>query len=163
MSTRTSLPSAPGVYALVLHLPEDANIVIGKLGEFNFPPGFYLYIGSAFGPGGLASRLKRHGRSTDDPEWKDHWHIDYLRHYTNTREIWLVQNSARSECDWASMIGMHEEAFIPASKFGATDCTCRSHLFHFEFPPDPRMLLPLLTDLSPGDALEVYSPPYIDS
>ncbi len=49
---------------------------VGKLGEFFFPQGVYLYSGSARGLGGLSSRLQRHLLGSS----KKHWHIDYLRH-----------------------------------------------------------------------------------
>jgi len=55
-----SIPSEKGTYAIYIHLPRSKTITIGKLGRFNFPIGAYVYIGSAFGSGGLRSRLKRH-------------------------------------------------------------------------------------------------------
>ncbi len=36
------------------------RIQIGKLGQFKFKKGYYAYVGSAFGPGGLNSRIKHH-------------------------------------------------------------------------------------------------------
>jgi Uri superfamily endonuclease len=37
---------------------------IGSLGEFDIIPGFYAYVGSAFGSGGLRSRIGHHLEST---------------------------------------------------------------------------------------------------
>ena len=53
-----------GTYALVLQLERQEEIAIGKLGTFTFPAGYYLYVGSALGPGGLEARLARHRPST---------------------------------------------------------------------------------------------------
>jgi len=70
-----TLKAIPGTYALILHLSKKLErIEIGKLGRFAFDAGFYVYVGSAFGPGGLKARLQRHLR-TDKPL---HWHIDLL-------------------------------------------------------------------------------------
>ena len=63
-----------GTYALVLHLECTEEITVGKLGMFTFPAGYYLYVGSALGPGGLEARLARHRRRGK----KLRWHIDYL-------------------------------------------------------------------------------------
>ena len=46
-----------GIYALVLHLEHREEITVGKLGTVTFPAGYYLYVGSALGPGGLEARL----------------------------------------------------------------------------------------------------------
>ena len=42
-----------GTYVLLLHLPDNEQLTIGKLGTFDFPAGWYAYVGSAFGPGGV--------------------------------------------------------------------------------------------------------------
>ena len=47
-----------GTYVLILHLSEMQQVQIGKLCIYDFMPGHYGYVGSAFGPGGLAVRLK---------------------------------------------------------------------------------------------------------
>jgi Uri superfamily endonuclease len=50
------------------------RLSVGRLGEFDLVPGFYAYVGSAFGLGGLRARIGHHPESTAEP----HWHIDYL-------------------------------------------------------------------------------------
>lgn len=67
----------PGDYQLYLGLAEPEVLVIGRLGEFFFSRGIYVYLGSAHGPGGVRSRLERHllGGS------KKRWHIDFLRQF----------------------------------------------------------------------------------
>ena len=69
------IPSIPGTYALFLTLSVPAELTIGKLGAFAFPAGWYVYTGSARGPGGLQARLRHHLRPASRP----HWHIDHLR------------------------------------------------------------------------------------
>ena len=54
------LPAAPGSYVLVLRADLPARLAIGSLGELEIRPGYYLYTGSAFGPGGLRARAGRH-------------------------------------------------------------------------------------------------------
>ena len=50
-----------GTYLLFIYISED--IIIDRKGEkLDLERGFYFYAGSAFGPGGLSSRLHRHAR-----------------------------------------------------------------------------------------------------
>lgn len=127
-----SMIDGRGVYVLVLHLTQTQELVVGRLGCFEFPAGFYLYVGSALGPGGLHSRLSRHGRV----EKQHHWHIDYLRGQTQLAQIWAYQTDQRYECQWAAAAGALSPASIPAPRFGASDCRCPSHLFHFPQRPE---------------------------
>ncbi len=52
-----------------------AFVRIGRRGELRLQPGFYIYLGSALGPGGVRARLALHFRPCTRP----HWHLDYLR------------------------------------------------------------------------------------
>jgi len=123
----------PGTYLLLLRLEEDREIEIGRLGSLFFPPGYYLYAGSAMGPGGLVARLARHSQRSKHPRW----HIDYLRYYANLVEIWAVESEVRLECLWAREIARFSPA-RPVPHFGSSDCHCPSHLFHFVEKPSPR-------------------------
>lgn len=60
VKTRPSIPSAPGTYALLLDIERAGPIPIGGLGEIRFAAQPCLYVGSAFGAGGLAGRLGHH-------------------------------------------------------------------------------------------------------
>jgi len=51
------LPEAKGTYVLVMEVGQMRRLAIGRLGNFELVPGFYLYVGSACGAGGLAARL----------------------------------------------------------------------------------------------------------
>ena len=47
---------APGTYVLVLRCSSNRTIRVGCLGSIRLRPGYYLYVGSGFGPGGLRAR-----------------------------------------------------------------------------------------------------------
>lgn len=49
-------PRESGTYALVLANERTGPIRIGKLSTLHLKPGVYVYIGSAFRPGGLAAQ-----------------------------------------------------------------------------------------------------------
>jgi Uri superfamily endonuclease len=155
-----SIPSLPGTYALILYLPKTSEIEIGKLGKSIFPPGYYIYVGSALGPGGLAGRLRRHGKSTTSPGWQPKWHIDYLRHYTKTVEFWVVQLPSRREHDWASVLQELPGATITMPGFGSSDCVCPAHLFHFPHHPQPDDFQRLLRPRFPGEEVVVFDNPF---
>src|SRR5262245_33042445 len=116
-----------GTYILILHLPESRHIQIGKLGVFAMSAGFYGYVGSAFGSGGLAGRLNHHRR----PAARPHWHIDYLRQAARLEAIWIQESDSRREHEWASILRLMPGMVIPIPRFGASDCSCPAHLFYF--------------------------------
>jgi Uri superfamily endonuclease len=120
-------PPDKGTYVLILQLDTSAHLTIGKLGSFDFPAGWYAYVGSAFGPGGLRGRLKHHL----SPVTKLHWHIDYLRTVANVREVWWATDDTRYEHQWAAALQKSLDAIIPAPRFGASDCKCATHLVYF--------------------------------
>ena len=124
------LPDRPGTYVLILELNRPAKIGIGKLGTFAFAPGFYAYVGSALGPGGLRARVRRHLRSDKDI----HWHVDALRAQAQPLEVWYAVGTERRECAWADALADLPRAEIPAPGFGASDCQCTSHLIHIDQP-----------------------------
>lgn len=125
------IPAAGGTYALLLACPRSRKLRIGRLGDRWIRPGWYAYVGSAFGPGGLRSRCLRHLR----PLRRRHWHIDYLRPAATLQDLWFTTDPVPREHLWAEMIAGLPEAGIPILRFGASDCSCRSHLFHFASKP----------------------------
>ena len=60
------MKSDPGTYALILQCDSKVSAQIGHWGQIEILPGYYLYAGSAFGPGGMRARASRHLR-TDKP------------------------------------------------------------------------------------------------
>ncbi|MBW2316057.1 MAG: GIY-YIG nuclease family protein [Deltaproteobacteria bacterium] len=125
------LPTSPGIYVILLEASAGRRIRVGALGTLAIEPGFYGYVGSAHGPGGLAARVRHHRRRTRLP----HWHIDYLRRHTAFREAWIAEGDRDWEHRWAAALADDPSASIPLARFGATDCTCRSHLFRFDARP----------------------------
>jgi Uri superfamily endonuclease len=124
------MENKPGTYALILKNKTPLNIPVGKLGLFSFLPGWYVYTGSALGPGGLASRVGRHLKQ----EKKCRWHIDYLSAMIPVNRVWYRYGSEKLECKWAkhfSSLG----GTLPAMGFGASDCHCKTHLFFFSACP----------------------------
>jgi Uri superfamily endonuclease len=67
---------------------------MGSLGRLQLRPGYYVYVGSAFGPGGLRARIEHHAR----PAVRPHWHIDYLRRYTRLEAVWYCGQRCEYEC-----------------------------------------------------------------
>lgn len=134
------LPKAGGAYILLLRVQEDQACEIGRLGEFAIPAGYYAYVGSALGPGGLAARVGRHLRAGK----RMHWHIDYLLAMATVEEVWAAASERRLECEWARRLLETPAVHVVVPRFGASDCTCPAHLIHWEALP-PRK--PLLSDL----------------
>ena len=121
----------PGTYVLVLSSRSTDLIQIGRLGALRLQSGFYVYVGSALGPGGVRARLAHHRKLSRRP----HWHIDYLRAHTRLEEICYRLDTRRLEHVWAEHIKLTEGAAVPLVSFGSTDCGCESHLFFFERRP----------------------------
>jgi Uri superfamily endonuclease len=112
-------------------LETNETIQIGRLGTFHFPAGWYTYIGSAFGAGGLLGRIKHHLRVPEQP----HWHIDYLRQHAQVVEIWLSPDTERREEDWVDMMLEIPGAVNLVEGFGASDTNKETHLFYFDVKP----------------------------
>lgn len=105
----------PGTYALILECRRAERIDIGRLGRLAVEPGVYVYIGSAFGPGGLAARIRHHARVSVRP----HWHIDHLRAVCPLVEVWFSDAPVRQEHAWASAVSQMPGAVIPLPCFGS--------------------------------------------
>ena len=89
--------------------------------------GFYVYVGSAHGPGGVRARLAHHMRPAQHP----HWHIDYLRMRMTLEEIWFCYDGKSREHAWARCFAGMRGASVPLAGFGSSDCDCETHLFFF--------------------------------
>jgi Uri superfamily endonuclease len=116
-----------GTYALVLASSETGRASVGKLGTLQLQPGYYVYVGSAHGPGGLRARLMHHL----EPATRPHWHIDYLRAHASPEEVWYCCGLRTWEHEWALHLGNEQGASVPLAGFGSSDCACESHLFFF--------------------------------
>lgn len=121
----------PGTYVLVLSVMREKVIRVGRLGMIPLKAGYLTYVGSAFGPGGVRARVLRHARIARSR----HWHIDYLNTAATITDIWFTHDPEHREHTWANIIsGMGQaKALLPG--FGASDCSCDTHLFWFRGPP----------------------------
>jgi len=131
---RRSPDPLPGTYVLLMRLARAQPLTIGRLGRFDLPRGWYLYVGSAFGPGGVAARCRHHRRISPRPRW----HVDYLRVVAPLRAIWFSHATIPLEHLWASRLARDPDLAIPIPGFGASDCDCATHLFRAAAKPDLR-------------------------
>ena len=123
--------SLPGTYTLVFNSLIEKPVNVGKLGTLLLKPGFYVYIGSAFGPGGLKARINHHFNHSRRP----HWHMDYLSPFLRLCEIWYTCDQTRREHQWAKIHLQAPKALLPLPGFGSSDCRCLSHLFFYKSKP----------------------------
>lgn len=116
-----------GTYTLVVQLPQQTTVTVGALGEIAFDAGWYAYTGSAFGPGGF-SRIERHQELAAGQRDTRHWHIDYLLGDTDGTITEVFKTPDRDcECTVAGNL-----PGTPIAAFGASDCSCSSHLMYCE-------------------------------
>lgn len=125
------MDNRPGSYALILQATERFELKIGKLGKLPGNAGFYVYCGSAFGPGGVAARVKHHSTISANP----HWHIDYLRSASTLTEVWYCHDQIKREHDWSQLLTSYTNSRLPMRGFGSSDCQCNSHLIYFKSRP----------------------------
>jgi len=52
------MKTEPGTYALILKCSLRVKIRIGCRRQIDIEPGYYIYVDSAFGPGGVKARGK---------------------------------------------------------------------------------------------------------
>ncbi len=117
---------ARGTYALLLEIEQEAVVTVGRLGTFRFPAGYYVYVGSALGSGGLRARLARHGRQ----DKKLRWHIDYVLMHARIVDIKVNTSGPERECAWAGTLLHIPGARVVAPRLGSSDCACPSHLIY---------------------------------
>ena len=112
-------------YILMTYLPRKRVIKVGRLGKVTFEAGLYFYVGS----GGRSpdKRLARHARKRK----RKFWHIDYLTVNSSVIGALIFEHGRSLECELADALA---GVFAPVRGFGASDCKCRSHLFHSELP-----------------------------
>jgi Uri superfamily endonuclease len=127
------LPDEKGTYVLIASVPQMKRIKIGQLGQFEIVPGFYAYVGSAFGAGGLCARIGHHLESTAAP----HWHIDYLLQVAQPVEVWYTTADQKLEHYWADLLESAAQFRIPIPRFGSSDYhrSRSSHLFYSKRRP----------------------------
>jgi len=118
-----------GIYVLVVRVPNEAVVRVGRLGNVQLKPGYYLYVGS--GQISVEKRVSRYFSKIKNPRW----HIDYilLSGIALAEKAIMLNLSKSYECKISRFIeSMGGEAI---SGFGSSDCNCRSH-FHRYADPD---------------------------
>ncbi|MDZ7314669.1 MAG: GIY-YIG nuclease family protein [candidate division KSB1 bacterium] len=112
-------PEDAVTYQLWMIVEKNITVTVGKLGNWGFPAGCYVYTGSA--RRGLESRIERHRKKVKPLRW----HIDYL---TVLPEVSIIQVCTfyEQEC----VVNQKVEGEIICPGFGAGDCSsgCVSHL-----------------------------------
>jgi Uri superfamily endonuclease len=142
-----------GTYVLVLSLARHSFFpVVGHFRNVNLPAGYYAYVGSAFGAGGLRARVGRHLRL----EKKLHWHIDYVRPAMVIAEVWVTEDTQRRECDWSRLVGTSLGGVVPVPGMGSADCDhCPAHFYYFAKRPSFTTFSTAVMANIPGHALVV--------
>lgn len=110
-----------GCYLLILYILQDITISVGSLGYVSFSRGFYIYVGSA--KKNLTKRMERHLRKRK----KFFWHIDYLRDRAEACTAIPIRSHTSLEHEVA--FALSKIADWSVSGFGASDCSCETHLF----------------------------------
>jgi len=113
-----------GVYILKIKLEKAKSIEVGALGQNDFAAGYYFYAGTA--QRNLEARIKRHYSS----EKKLHWHIDYLLTQAELESDFVFELPSEGECFLAQTL-KDNGGSMPIAGFGASDCSCSSHLIYF--------------------------------
>ena len=117
------MAATPGVYLIIATLDHPCTIQTrGRI--FELFPGWYYYCGSAMN--GLSPRLNSHLSI----EKKCHWHIDYLLEKARVAAIapYIIADKWL-EHELAKLLSETREV-TAISGFGASDCSCDTHLFH---------------------------------
>lgn len=121
-----AFPTARGTYALILRAIRRRRLRIGRLGHLQIEPGWCVYVGSAFGSGGLRARLGHHRRKSTKP----HWHIDYLKAALQCHSIWFTIDPEKRESDWTAALRALPGYSVSMPGFGTGDSQSDgSHLF----------------------------------
>ena len=124
-----------GTYALILQSHSTGTIPVGRWGGLDLQLGYYIYVGSTFGPGGVRARISRHLRT----DKRKHWHIDYLREHVMPLEAWVSYAAEQLEHKWAEIL-FETPGITPIQGFGCSDCKCDSHLFFTMDTPESHWL-----------------------
>ena len=129
----SALIADAGVYVLTIRAPRSFEAVI-RGGKEKFRAGWYTYIGRALR--GLSGRLTRHLRTSRFR----HWHVDNLLANGHVVDVQVRLTTApEDECRTAEEVGRWTAA-EKVPKFGASDCSCPTHLYHFPRRPSGSLL-----------------------
>ncbi len=134
----TSIPAFKGTYILVFSIGSTLTVK-SKRRSWTLEPGVYAYVGSAGGPGGLRSRLRRHLCSNVKRVW---WHIDRVTvsdEYEPLLVVYCVGDWGTSVEHCISRCLSTMKVFKPIPGFGCSDD--RLSLTHLYQLPSSRAAL----------------------
>lgn len=127
-----NLAAEPGAYLLLLRLTAPVALPPrfgGELGR-----GVYVYAGSAWGPGGVRARCRRHFRPDKPPRW----HVDWLR--AGASDYRAAAFYGARECDLMDRV-IAAGGSQPIRGFGSSDCRrCTSHLAVLDIAWSPALV-----------------------
>ncbi|MBD3177394.1 MAG: DUF123 domain-containing protein [Armatimonadia bacterium] len=110
-----------GGYVLLVRLAQPWRAEVGRLGTVEVPAGGAVYCGSALR--GLRARICRHLR----PEKTLRWHIDWLT--TASRPVGAIAIPSRINIECRLRRSLRRRGWRDGPPgFGASDCTCPTHL-----------------------------------
>jgi Uri superfamily endonuclease len=147
---RTGPAAVPGTYIVFYYLARPAKrLRIGALGTFDFPAGYFGYVGTAFGGGGVKKRTERHRTRISN----DRWNIDYLKRRCKPVALWWTHDRAKVEFQWAEILGSMPGRSFPAPGFGAADNDgAEAHLVRFAKMPSFAVFRRRVEDAMTGHA-----------
>ena len=64
--------------------------------------------------------------------------------------IWTTVDTVKREHDWAGLLADFSEATLPITGFGASDCSCRSHLIRLPHRPSFARFVKSIHNAIPG-------------
>ena len=111
-----SLPEAPGAYLILIRLAEACRLDIPRLPAGRLAPGWYLYAGSARGPGGIRARAGRHLRRGG----RMRWHVDRLT--AVAAGLWAFPAPGGQECALIDALLARPGFETAMPGFGSSDC-----------------------------------------
>lgn len=112
-----------GTFGLLLEVASERTTEVGSLGSVRFPPGVYAYAGEA--KRGFDRRVGR----LVDAESRARRHVDRIVDDVADREA-VRFPGAVDACDLATHVA-RAPGSLPVIGFGATGCTCLTHLHGF--------------------------------
>ncbi len=122
----TKIPDCKGYYTLIMRIQSSTELYIGSLGRQAIDKGYYIYIGSAMGRGGIKQRVKRHLLKQKTKKW----HIDYITSLPHTKVLYVITICTLEENKEEEISQKLSKKLIPyIKKFGATDKKSYTHLF----------------------------------
>lgn len=119
---------------MVIHVPIDLHLTVGRLGEHRFKKGCYAYTGSALGKGAssLKNRVTRHLQQKKSK----FWHVDHLLAHKEVvvTAVIVGQTGEKLECRINKRLKNALKARALILGFGASDCkeNCGSHLLYLD-------------------------------